>query len=471
MSIPFKHGIVPERWTKVTDVMLEKNPGTPRIHRLRVIQLIEADLNQCLLILFTRPMVHNSDKHSLLHRSQWSTRNQNCTSAILSKTINLEYARITHSPTGWIENNAKGCFDHIIPSLAVINCRRYGAPRTGCQTLAKIWNNLRHTIKTSHGISTEAYQASAKEYHAGAGQGSCLPPLIWSTISTQILEITEEVLHKVAILHANNQDPCTSQSEAYVDDTSFMVNLPHSAGRTYTEDAKILADQITRVSQRAEKSLYASGGALELNKCAWYAMTWKWDPRAKALLAPTSDTPATVELTSGGELTSNIRIPRLEPDEASRTLGCYIAPNGSPATQVKVLLQKAEKFKQVMTNPAVTKVDAYILYRVFFFPDTSFPLGVSQIRYKDLKRIESKYMTPTKQQLGFRKTSSNAIFYGPGKLGGFELPSLIEFQDQQHLRMLCGHLRADDHVGRGIINTVSMLQLESGLITPAAHST
>jgi len=50
MSIPFKHGIIPDRWTKVTDVMLEKNPGVPRLHRLRVIQLIEEDLNQCLLI-------------------------------------------------------------------------------------------------------------------------------------------------------------------------------------------------------------------------------------------------------------------------------------------------------------------------------------------------------------------------------------------------------------------------------------
>ena len=28
MSIPFKHGIAPDRWTRVTDVMLEKNPGT-----------------------------------------------------------------------------------------------------------------------------------------------------------------------------------------------------------------------------------------------------------------------------------------------------------------------------------------------------------------------------------------------------------------------------------------------------------
>jgi len=34
-------------------------------------------------------------------------------------------------------------------------------------------------------------------------------------------------------------------------------------------------------------------------------------------------------------------------------------------------------------------------------------------------------MTPTKQQLGFLKTSSNAIFYGERKLERFELQSLI----------------------------------------------
>jgi len=65
-----------------------------------------------------------------------------------------------------------------------------------------------------------------------------------------------------------------------------------------------------------------------------------------------------------------------------------------------------------MSSLSVSKVDAYILYHVFFFPATSFPLGVSQISIKDLKNIESKYMTPTKRQLGFRKTSSDAIFYG-----------------------------------------------------------
>jgi len=192
-----------------------------------------------------------------------------------------------------------------------------------------------------------------------------------------------------------------------------MVNLVHQANCDPTEDSKAIAYQITKVSQRAEKTLYTMGGALELTKCAWYSLTWKWDPKGVEHLQTNIDTPADVLLTSGENLSNTIKIPRLSPDQASKTLGCYIAPNGSSATQVQVLLKKAEQFKRVMSSLAVSKVDAYILYRVFFFPATSFPLGVSQISNKDLKKIKNKYMTPTKRHLGFRKTSITAIFYGP----------------------------------------------------------
>ena len=192
-----------------------------------------------------------------------------------------------------------------------------------------------------------------------------------------------------------------------------MVNLVNQANCDPTEDSKAIADQITKVSQRSEKTLYTSSGALELTKCAWYSLTWKWDPKGIAHLQTNTDTPADVLLTSGGNLRDTVRIPTLSPDQASKTLGCYIAPNGSSVTQVQVLLKKAEQFKCMMSSPAVSKVDAYILYCIFFFPATSFPLGVSQISSKDLTKIENKYMTPTKRQLGFRKTSSNAIFYGP----------------------------------------------------------
>jgi len=171
-------------------------------------------------------------------------------------------SEITHSPTAWKENDAKGCSDRIFPSVASLNCRRYGVPRVGCLTLAKIWTQLDHSIKTSNGISLTTFCALTGEYHAGAGQGSCITPLISNTISTQILHITGEVPYKTTLEHANNLDPISRQSEAYVDDTSFMVDLSHQSPQDPTTKAQVLLHHITKVAQCAEWTLYASGGAL-----------------------------------------------------------------------------------------------------------------------------------------------------------------------------------------------------------------
>jgi hypothetical protein len=54
MTVPLAVGFCPERWKQDVDVMLEKIPGFPRSTKLRIIQLLEADLNQVLRIAFAR---------------------------------------------------------------------------------------------------------------------------------------------------------------------------------------------------------------------------------------------------------------------------------------------------------------------------------------------------------------------------------------------------------------------------------
>jgi len=51
MILPFQYGFIPQRWKKTVQLMLEKDTGKPWLHRLRIIELFDAQLNAALQIL------------------------------------------------------------------------------------------------------------------------------------------------------------------------------------------------------------------------------------------------------------------------------------------------------------------------------------------------------------------------------------------------------------------------------------
>jgi hypothetical protein len=54
MIVPLDAGFLPDIWKQAVDVMLEKVPGISRSDNVRIIQMLEADLNQFLRISFAR---------------------------------------------------------------------------------------------------------------------------------------------------------------------------------------------------------------------------------------------------------------------------------------------------------------------------------------------------------------------------------------------------------------------------------
>jgi hypothetical protein len=69
ISSAVKFGISLTWWQNVVDSMIEKEPGNPRIHRLQVIHLYEADYNLILGIFWAQKLVPLTERRRLFNSS------------------------------------------------------------------------------------------------------------------------------------------------------------------------------------------------------------------------------------------------------------------------------------------------------------------------------------------------------------------------------------------------------------------
>jgi hypothetical protein len=102
-------GFFPERWKHVIDVMLEKIQGVVGTDKLRIIQLLEADLNQVLRIAFARNIIKSArDNEGVISNHQYGRSHKTCISAILNKLLKIQLL-IQKKVNGIVfDNDAKG---------------------------------------------------------------------------------------------------------------------------------------------------------------------------------------------------------------------------------------------------------------------------------------------------------------------------------------------------------------------------
>jgi hypothetical protein len=127
MSIPLAEGFYPGRWRQAIDIMLEKIPGVPRINNLRIIQLLEVDLNQVLRSAFAINISKLAQETSgIISKHQYGRSHQTCVTPVLNKLLTVQVLIQKKTNRIVFDNDAKGCYDRIVSGIALAALRRIG---------------------------------------------------------------------------------------------------------------------------------------------------------------------------------------------------------------------------------------------------------------------------------------------------------------------------------------------------------
>jgi hypothetical protein len=381
LNVVMQLGLTPTRWCNAISVLLEKDPGSPEINRLRVIHIFEADYNIFLKTMWARRLVERGETANLFGESQQGSRQgRTANDAVLLKRLTYDLSRLLRSNLATFDNDAKSCYDRVINGLAMIAARRLGMPDTAIRTHAGVLAHMKYTVKTSYGVSTMFIQSMIDAMLFGTGQGSGASPAVWLTLSVVLLNSLRQLAPR-GMRFTNPAQSITVErhSDAFVDDAQNGLN---DVGEAEPWDLQTLQSNLQQMSQTWERLLFCSGGALELSKCFYYLLHWQWEhglphltPVSKMLIEP-------LQLTSGWSKDSTL-IRQRDVTEAHKTLGVFITPTGDESAQVTALLEKSCHISNLVLSSNFSRIETLTAYRTMWFPAVSYSLGMTTMSYRN----------------------------------------------------------------------------------------
>ena len=138
--------------------MLQKKEK-PWLHKLRIVQLFEADFNSVLKFLLGRRLMAHGEKHGLNSPQLYGSRKKKYSlEALIMLRVMYDMARLDRVNMVSLFNDLKGCYDRIRPSLNTITMRRMGCPKEVAVCQATALRKMKHVLRTSFGLSKESIQ-------------------------------------------------------------------------------------------------------------------------------------------------------------------------------------------------------------------------------------------------------------------------------------------------------------------------
>jgi hypothetical protein len=355
----------------------------------------------------------------------------------------------------------------MIPSLVTLSLRAHGLPQNIAKLIGTTLVKMRYKIKTKLGISARHYNHSPDEPIYGTGQGSAGSMAFWLLISAILFGIMEQIAHGLTFTDPNETKTIKRTMEGFVDDTDVAINDAHSNTQ---HTPKQLVQTLQTDAQHWESLLFISGGKLELNKCFFYALTWKFGADGTPSPLPKEQIPYQLMLNQGNDDEPTV-IKQKDCTESHRTLGIMEAPNRSQHGEIQRLTDKCKEHAQAILSKTVTSSDSTVAHSVYHLTSIGYSLSTTCMLPKELTKSQGRAVSAFLATRGCNRNLECRLVFSPRTRGGIGMTPLLLLQGQQSIKLLRRHLLHHTELGLLISIDIAWTQQEAGTAHPILEHT
>jgi hypothetical protein len=202
--------------------LLEKITRIPHSNKLRIIQLLEADLNSVLRIVCAINISRLVKEHSgIIYEHQYEIANKTCLTPVLNKLMSVQIFIQKRTEGIVFDNYAKGCYDRIISSIALACLKRIRYSQRSVIMLGLLWSQLEKHVCTGYGVSDATYSSSLDRLLYGVGQGSCASPILWAILNQLLIAALGDKFDCIRLVAVGGVEEHIRPGDSFVDDTTY----------------------------------------------------------------------------------------------------------------------------------------------------------------------------------------------------------------------------------------------------------
>ena len=454
-ALPFLYGFTLSRWKKSLHVMLPKL-NRPYIHKLRIVQLFEADFNAGLKILYSRRLMSNTEKFQLnTEQIYGGRRGKTVHDCLTNLQLTYEYSQVTCSPMALIFDDMAGCYDRIRLNLNTITTRRMGMTKNAAITHSKTITGMTHKVRTAYGDS-EGRIAPDKEF-GGSGQGSGGSPPACHTQIVPMVKTLQKISPGNLISDPTGTLKVLQHVINWVDDTAHKEDLIRE--RDFHHHLKQIGDILIKW----RSIIRTTGGDLELSKTVVYLINYCFsDGGTNKHFQRIYHSPGTVELPGENANEKPAKIRRKEFFQAEKQLGIRLAPDGNMDQEFEFRRRQAAALGYKFSKSYITRPEATLAYQSRWLSLIGFYLPITTFSRSRCEQIQKPIYSGILPKMGYNRHLPLAVRFGPIKYGGAGMVHVFTEQIIKHIQLFTGISRQETELAKIQRIVLSSLQLYVG---------